>query len=157
MKKKPKTTMNYVRIYTDGSCKGTDGGWAVSMSSGPYSLMMAGAAKNTTNNRMELVAVIKAFEKLTCPCLVDLYCDSQYVLQGLETYSYTWEGNSWLNRDGKPVANADLWKRLVLFRDVHTIRKHWVKGHNGIEENEVCDSLAKYARDLKDYDKDEAV
>lgn len=146
-----KPTLGYVQIYTDGGCKGTEGGWAFSMRSGEHSCYCAGAAKNTTNNRMELTALLKAFEKLNRPCLVDLYCDSQYVLNGL-MYTFTWERKGWKTAEGKPVANADLWKRMIVFRDYHTIRKHWVKGHSGNIENEVCDSLATYARVIKEYE-----
>ena len=151
-KKNEKHTEAHVIMYTDGSCKGTAGGWAVSMRSGNHTYYSAGACPDTTNNRMEILAVIKACEKLTVPCLIDLFSDSMYVLRGLTEYSYQWERRDWKSKEGSPIANADLWKRLIIFRDYHTFRVHWVKGHSGVEENEVCDSLAKYARDIEEYD-----
>ncbi len=140
-----------VTIYTDGSCKKYDGitcgGWGAVLLCGEHSLYLSGAELNTTNNRMEMTAVIKALEVLTTACKIKLYADSQYVLNGVQTYARIWVKNDWKTSENKDVQNRDLWEKILSLSDKHSIYCNWVKGHSGIEYNEVVDSLAQTARD----------
>lgn len=137
-----------VKIYTDGSCKDGEGGWSACLFYKNDSLFIADRASDTTNNRMELTAVIEALSRLITPCYVILYSDSKYVLDGMQ-YMYAWNKRKWKTKDKKDVSNADLWKKMIEVCDNggHTIKKKWVKGHTGNINNETCDSLAKYIRD----------
>lgn len=147
----PAETPPKVELYTDGACSGNPGpgGWAYLLRH-PVTMKEredSGGEKATTNNRMELTAVIRGLEALTRPSEVDLYSDSQYVLKGLESWMAGWKKRGWKTADKKPVKNQDLWERLDELRSGHEIRFHWVRGHNEHPENERCDQLAVQARD----------
>lgn len=138
--------MQAVTIYTDGACKGNPGigGWGAWLQSGSYEKSLCGGEAHTTNNRMELIAVIQGLGALKKPCTVDVYTDSQYVRQGVTQWIHNWKKNNWKTATKKPVKNADLWQRLdrLISNSPHTIQWHWVKGHAGIEGNEKADALA---------------
>jgi ribonuclease HI len=136
--------VNIVEIYTDGACKGNPGpgGWGAVMRYGGAEKQLCGGEPDTTNNRMELMAAIKALETLNRPCEVVLTTDSQYVRQGITEWLAGWKRKGWKNSQNKPVKNADLWKRLDLAVQPHTIDWRWVKGHSGHPENELADQLA---------------
>jgi ribonuclease HI len=133
-----------VVIYTDGACKGNPGpgGWGALLLHGEREREMYGGDSATTNNRMELTAVIKALESLRRSCTVELYTDSQYVKNGIETWIHGWKRNGWKTADRKPVKNADLWRELDLLAARHRIRWHWVKGHADTVGNQRADALA---------------
>jgi len=133
-----------VVIYTDGACKGNPGpgGWGALLVCGAFEKELFGGETATTNNRMELIAVIRALEALTRPSYVDLHTDSQYVKNGIETWIHSWKKNGWKTSDKKPVKNADLWRELDALAARHDVRWHWVKGHNGHAGNERADGLA---------------
>ena len=139
--------MNSVTIHTDGACKGNPGpgGWGVLLqgASGTSKELFGGEA-HTTNNRMEMMAVIQALKALKRPCEVQLYLDSEYVRKGITEWIKGWKARGWLTADKKPVKNADLWKELdeLVQTSGHKIRWHWVKGHNGDAGNERADALA---------------
>ena len=138
-----------IALFTDGACSGNPGpgGWAYILRDGPTGLERedAGGQANTTNNQMELKAVIEGLKALKRPCLVDLYSDSQYVLQGLQTWMKGWKKHNW-RRKGKsgyePVKNVELWQQLDQLIQIHDVRFHHVRGHSGHPENERCDALA---------------
>ena len=135
-----------VELYTDGACSGNPGpgGWAFILKN-PESgreHVSSGGERSTTNNRMELISVIRGLEHLKRPCTVDLYSDSQYVVNGLNEWMDGWKKKNWRNSKRQPVKNAELWKRLDELREVHTINCHWVRGHSDHPENERCDALA---------------
>jgi ribonuclease HI len=138
-----------VELYTDGACSGNPGpgGWAFilrHLSSGKE-LEQSGAERETTNNKMELSAVIFGLEKLKTRCRVELYTDSQYVGKGLSEWMPKWKANGWRRKEGKtfkPVANEELWKRLDSLLAKHEVTFHHVRGHSGHPENERCDELA---------------
>ncbi len=143
MSEKPTTQ---VELFTDGACSGNPGpgGWAFVLrhpASGKE-IERSGGEKRTTNNRMELMAVIEGLSTLSRGSLVDLYSDSQYVLKGLEEWLASWKKRGWLTADKKPVKNEDLWRRLDELKSKHEIRFHWIRGHDGHPENERCDVLA---------------
>ncbi|MBW8732790.1 MAG: ribonuclease HI [Asticcacaulis sp.] len=133
-----------VEIYTDGACKGNPGpgGWGAILMANGHEKELYGYDPVTTNNRMELMAVIQALEALKKPCEVDLHADSQYVLKGICEWIHGWKKRGWKTADNKPVKNDDLWMRLDSAQKGHTIRWHWVKGHNGHDLNERADQLA---------------
>ena len=133
-----------VIIYTDGACLGNPGagGWAAVLRYGGHSREVSGGEAHTTNNRMELMAAIKALETLTRPAQVTLYTDSQYVARGISNWLSGWKKNNWLTKAKTPVINKDLWQRLESATTRHHITWHWVKGHAGNPDNERCDSLA---------------
>ena len=133
-----------VRIYTDGACKGNPGpgGWGALLELDGRKKELFGGEPDTTNNRMELTAVIRALEALTKPCDVDLYTDSQYVQKGISEWIVSWKRRGWKTADKKPVKNVDLWLELDRLAGGHRIRWHWVKGHVGHAENERADQLA---------------
>ena len=137
-----------VIIYTDGACSNLNGGWAASLYCGYESLNLFGNESNTTNNRMELFAVIRALEVLTTSCEIQLFSDSQYVLNGMTSWARLWQKNNWKNKQGISVQNRDLWERLLKAMEPHVIKPTWVRGHNGNPLNEAVDSLAQRARTL---------
>lgn len=141
----------HVLLFTDGACSGNPGpgGWAYILKhpSTAKSREESGGDPDTTNNRMELTAVIRGLEALNKPSLVDLYSDSQYVLNGLSSWIVGWKRNGWRTASKQPVKNAELWQRLDELKAVHRINFHWVEGHSGHPENERCDRLAVLARD----------
>ncbi|MBS7404643.1 MAG: ribonuclease HI [Oxalobacter sp.] len=136
--------MTEVEIYTDGACRGNPGpgGWGVWMVSGPHEKELFGGELNTTNNRMELTAVITALRALRRSCRVILHTDSQYVQKGLSEWIVGWKARGWRTADKKPVKNADLWQELDEATRRHDIQWRWVKGHAGHEGNERADRLA---------------
>jgi len=133
-----------VELFTDGACKGNPGpgGWGVFMRYEGHEKELFGGEKETTNNRMELMAAIMGLEGLSRPCQVTLTTDSKYVLQGITEWIDGWKRKGWKNSAKKPVKNADLWKRLDAARENHQINWVWVKGHSGHDENEKADELA---------------
>ncbi len=135
-----------VRIYTDGACRGNPGpgGWGVLLEYGDNQRTMHGGEDPTTNNRMELTAVIKALAALKFPCQIELYTDSKYVIQGITEWLENWKKRNWLTASKKPVQNVDLWQQLdsLVNDSEHKINWHWVKGHSGDPGNETADQLA---------------
>jgi ribonuclease HI len=138
-----------VDIYTDGACRGNPGpgGWAAVLSTGEREKEISGAQLQTTNNRMELQAVIEALQALKRPVQVRLYTDSQYVRRGILEWLPQWKARGWKTADRKPVKNQDLWQLLEAAAARHRIEWHWVPGHAGIAGNERCDALANAAID----------
>ncbi len=133
-----------VTIYTDGACKGNPGpgGWGAALKTGPYKKKLYGGELNTTNNRMELLAAIKALQFLIRPCEVNVYTDSQYVRKGITEWIHGWKKKNWITSSKKPVKNEDLWKVLDAEVGRHKLTWHWVKGHSGHPGNELADALA---------------
>ncbi len=133
-----------VEIYTDGACKGNPGpgGWGALLVFGETRRELFGGEAHTTNNRMELTAVIEALAALTRPCTVQLYTDSVYVKNGIEQWIHNWKKNGWKTADKKPVKNSELWQRLEREAARHHIGWHWVKGHANHPGNECADALA---------------
>ncbi|MBN8746324.1 Ribonuclease HI [Xylophilus ampelinus] len=138
--------MNEVTIYTDGACKGNPGpgGWGAWLKSGVTEKELFGGELNTTNNRMELTAVIEGLAALKRPCKVVLYLDSQYVRQGITEWIRGWKAKGWITSTKQPVKNVELWKRLdeLVQNGGHQIEWRWVKGHSGDPGNEKADALA---------------
>ena len=137
--------MKTVTMYTDGACSGNPGpgGWASILMYGAHKRELSGGEPNTTNNRMELTAVIQALSILKEPCIVDLWSDSKYVIDGLEKgWAKGWKARNWVKADKKPALNPDLWDRLLMLYDYHTVHLHWVKGHAENPYNNRCDELA---------------
>ncbi len=142
--------MKTVTIYTDGACSGNPGpgGWGAILSYNGREKELSGGERQTTNNRMELTAVISALEALREPCVVELYSDSKYVIDALSKgWAESWKKKNWIKSDKKPALNPDLWERLLDLTAVHTVRYHWVKGHADNEYNNRCDALAVAERD----------
>ncbi len=141
--------MQTVKIYTDGGCRGNPGigGWAALLQMGKHQKTIKGNAKDTTNNRMELTAAIKALQALTKPCKVILTTDSQYVKNGISLWIDNWKKNNWKTAAKKPVKNQDLWLELDEAIQKHSIEWAWVKGHSGHKENDIVDDLANQAMD----------
>ena len=133
-----------INIYADGGCRGNPGpgGWGVLMQTGSAEKELWGGEANTTNNRMELTAVIRALEALKRPTVVSVHTDSQYVQKGISTWIHNWKRNGWRTADKKPVKNADLWQILDSIAQQHEIKWLWVKGHAGHPGNERADALA---------------
>ena len=131
-------------MYTDGACKGNPGpgGWGVWLTSNGHEKELFGGEKLTTNNRMELLAVISGLGALKERCTVQLFTDSQYVRQGITTWIHNWKMRGWLTTDKKPVKNSDLWRELEAATLEHDVNWHWVKGHSGDPGNERADALA---------------
>lgn len=129
-------------IYTDGACKGNPGigGWGAILMYGKHTKEIYGATDNTTNNRMELTAVIEALKSLTRPCSIDVYTDSQYVQKGISEWIHGWIKKNW-----KDVKNVDLWQELLEAQKPHNINWNWVRGHDGNALNERADYLANLA------------
>lgn len=133
-----------VSLYTDGACKGNPGagGWGVLLRYGEHEKTLYGGEADTTNNRMELTAVIQGLRALTRPCTVDVYTDSQYVMQGMRDWIHGWKARGWQTAAKQPVKNVDLWQALDAEAAKHNVRWHWVKGHAGHPDNERADALA---------------
>ena len=138
-----------VEVFTDGACRGNPGpgGWGVLLRYKGSEKTLYGAEPETTNNRMELMAAIRALESLTRQCSVKLTTDSQYVQKGITEWLPNWKRRGWKTAAKKPVKNADLWKRLDEAVAEHDVEWHWVKGHSGHPENELADALANQAID----------
>ena len=137
--------MKTVTIYTDGACSGNPGpgGWGAILLYGGHEKELSGGEARTTNNRMELLGVITALEALKEPCVVELYSDSKYVIDGLaKGWAKGWRARGWVKPDKKPALNPDLWGRLLDLCQVHTVNLHWVKGHAENPFNNRCDQLA---------------
>ncbi|MBE6720769.1 MAG: ribonuclease HI [Ruminococcaceae bacterium] len=137
--------MKKVEVYTDGACSGNPGkgGWGAVLVYNGAEKELSGGEKETTNNRMELTAVIKALEALKEPCEVTLTTDSKYVCDAInQGWLNSWVKNNWRKADKKPVLNVDLWQKLIPQLNIHRVEFCWVKGHNGHPYNERCDALA---------------
>ncbi len=138
--------MNPIEIYTDGACKGNPGpgGWGVLLKAGGTEKELFGGESSTTNNRMELMAVIQALSALKRPCEVTLYLDSQYVLKGITEWLPGWKAKGWRTASKQPVKNVELWQQLdaLVQQGGHRIDWRWVRGHNGDPGNERADALA---------------
>jgi ribonuclease HI len=136
--------MTRVEIFTDGACKGNPGpgGWGAVIRSGEHERELSGGEPLTTNNRMELLAAIRALQALKRPCHVHLTTDSVYVRDGITKWIFGWQKNGWRTAAKKPVKNAELWQELLEVTQRHRIEWHWVKGHAGHAENERADVLA---------------
>ena len=138
-----------VTLYTDGACSGNPGpgGWACVLEYQGKQKQLSGGAAQTTNNQMELLAVISGLNALKEPCAVELYTDSKYVLDGATKWLAGWKEKGWKRADKKPVLNVDLWQQLSTALERHQITWHWVKGHAGNPLNELVDALACEQRD----------
>ena len=138
-----------IEIYTDGACRGNPGpgGWAALLKSGEHEKEISGAEPATTNNRMELTAVIRALETLRRPVQAHIYTDSEYVRRGITEWLGGWKARSWRTADRKPVKNQDLWLQLDALAAQHRLEWHWVPGHAGVPGNERVDQLANEAID----------
>jgi ribonuclease HI len=138
-----------IEIYTDGACRGNPGpgGWAALLKMGTREREISGAETFTTNNRMELTAVIRALEALKRPVRARLYTDSEYVRRGITEWLTAWQARGWRTAERKPVKNQDLWQRLAELAAAHEIEWHWVPGHAGVPGNERVDRLANEAID----------
>ena len=136
--------MDKIKIYTDGACKGNPGvgGWGALLIAGKHEKELFGGEKETTNNRMELMAVIQALGALKRPCQIDLHTDSQYVLKGITEWLDGWKAKGWKTASKEPVKNVDLWQELDAACRLHKIQWIWVKGHAGDAGNERADELA---------------
>ena len=137
--------MKQVTIYTDGACSGNPGpgGWGAVLMYGQHKKEISGGDPATTNNRMELTAVIAALSLLKEPCAVDLYSDSKYVIDALEKgWAWGWKKRGWIKSDKKPALNPDLWEVLLGLTQKHQVNYHWVKGHATNPKNNRCDELA---------------
>jgi ribonuclease HI len=133
-----------IYIYSDGACKGNPGpgGWGALLVTDGHRKEICGGETNTTNNRMEMTAVIRALESLKRPSTVEVHTDSQYVQKGISEWMAGWKRRNWRTADGKPVKNQDLWLQLDALSQLHRIEWKWVRGHNGHPENERADELA---------------
>lgn len=136
-----------VEIYTDGACSGNPGpgGWGSVLLYRGHRRELSGSERETTNNRMELMAVIRALETLKRPCRVKIHTDSVYVMKGTTEWLDQWKRRGWRTADRKPVKNMDLWQRLETALEPHDVRWRWVRGHSGDKENERADELARQA------------
>lgn len=137
--------MKTVTVYTDGACSGNPGpgGWGAILEWNGVEKELSGGEAQTTNNRMELTAVIVALETLREACMVELYTDSKYVFDAVDKrWVYGWRARGWVKADKKPALNVDLWQRLLPQLERHNVRWHWVKGHAENEKNNRCDRLA---------------
>ena len=137
--------MKTVTLYTDGACSGNPGpgGWGAILAYMGHEREFSGGEDDTTNNRMELTAVIEGLSKLKEPCIVELYSDSKYVIDGLQKgWAEGWKKRGWIKSDKKPALNPDLWEKLLELTQIHQMRYHWVKGHAENEFNNRCDEMA---------------
>ena len=142
--------MKQVEVYTDGACSGNPGpgGWGAVLRYNGREKEISGGEAQTTNNLMELTAVIAALECLKEPCAVELYSDSKYVIDALSKgWAVSWRKKGWIKSDKKPALNVDLWERLLKLTEAHEMRYHWVKGHADNEYNNRCDALAVAERE----------
>lgn len=139
--------MKKVEIFTDGACKGNPGpgGWAALLRMGKHEKELVGSDPDSTNNRMEMTAVIQALNALIEPCEVTLHTDSRYVMDGMTKWIDGWQKKGWINASKQPVRNADLWHELIEATARHKMQWEWVRGHNGHPENERVDRLASDA------------
>lgn len=144
--------MKSVQLYTDGSCLGNPGpgGYGALLVYNGHKKELSQGFKNTTNNRMELLAVIEGLGALSQPCKIDLTTDSNYVKDGITKWIKNWKKNGWKTASKQPVKNVDLWKKLDEAVQPHQIEWHWVKGHSGHPENELVDDLARAAAESSD-------
>lgn len=150
--------MKHIEIFTDGACSGNPGpgGWAAILKYGAHTKEICGGYRLTTNNRMEIMAVLKALSALKEPCHITLYSDSKYVIDALSLgWAKKWRAAGWMRTKRDPALNPDLWKLLLNEAEQHEIEYVWVKGHAGHPENERCDTLAveAYQKDCLDEDK----
>ena len=137
--------MKTVNIYTDGACSGNPGpgGWGAILQYGSTEKELSGGEAQTTNNRMELTAVIEALSALKEPCRVELYSDSKYFIDAVDKgWVYSWKKKGWIKSDKKPALNVDLWEKILALLATHDVHLHWVKGHAENEKNNRCDELA---------------
>ena len=136
--------MKRVEVFTDGACKGNPGpgGWGVLLRMGSHEKELSGGEAETTNNRMEMTAVIKALNALIEPCEVAIHTDSRYVIDGMTKWIHGWKKKGWVNSSKQPVRNADLWHDLIEAVSRHKVHWQWVRGHSGHVENERVDKLA---------------
>ena len=137
--------MDTVNLYTDGACSGNPGpgGWCAILKYKQKELELYGSEKETTNNRMELTAVIEGLKALKRPCGVTVVSDSKYVCDAVnQNWLASWQRKGWKKADGKPVLNVDLWQELSGLLQIHSVSFNWIKGHNGHPENERCDAVA---------------
>ncbi len=136
-----------ITIYTDGSCLNNpgNGGWGAILIYKKKEKEISGAQSNTTNNQMELKAVIEGLKSVKEKCKINLFTDSKYVQQGITTWIYNWQKNNWKSANRKPIKNKELWQELYAETKKHEIDWHWVKAHNGNEYNEKVDALAQHA------------
>ena len=139
--------MSAIEIFTDGACSGNPGpgGWGAILRAGGHEKELSGGERATTNNRMEMMAVIQSLAALKTPSQVTLYTDSRYVLDGATKWIKNWKKNGWKTADKKPVKNDDLWRHLEIEAARHEIKWQWVRGHDGHPENERADALARGA------------
>jgi len=139
-----KSETPHVTLYTDGACKGNPGlgGWGAVLIFGEHQKHLKGGEKITTNNRMEMTAVIEALKALKGPCAIDLFTDSQYVMRGVKEWMTNWKKSGWKTAGKQPVKNVDLWLMIDELIQHHAIQWHWVKGHSGDPGNELADALA---------------
>ena len=137
--------MKVVTLYTDGACSGNPGpgGWGAILEYNGHELALSGGERDTTNNRMELTAVIRGLQRLKEPCIVELYSDSKYVIDALQKgWAVGWKKRGWIRSDKKPALNPDLWEQLLDLTSRHELHYHWIKGHAENEKNERCDQMA---------------
>ena len=141
--------MKIIRIYTDGACRGNPGpgGWGVLILKDKEEIKLNGGQNDTTNNQMELTAVIKALDFFSESTEIEIFTDSKYVMDGITEYIKKWKVNGWKTASKKPVKNSDLWKQLDDLTTYHSIKWNWVKGHSGHRENDIADELANLGID----------
>ena len=141
--------MKIIKIYTDGACRGNPGpgGWGALILKDNEEIKLNGGQNDTTNNQMELTAVIKALDFFSEATEIEIFTDSKYVMDGITEYIKKWKVNGWKTASKKPVKNSDLWKQLDALRVQHSIRWNWVKGHSGHRENDIADELANLGID----------
>ena len=141
--------MKIIKIYTDGACRGNPGpgGWGALILKDNEEIKLNGGQNDTTNNQMELTAVIKALDFFSESTEIEIFTDSKYVMDGITEYIKKWKVNGWKTASKKPVKNSDLWKQLDALSSQHSIRWNWVKGHSGHKENDIADELANLGID----------
>ena len=146
LKEIPTPMARTIDIYTDGACSGNPGvgGWGALLCYGEYEKELSGGHPHTTNNRMEMQAVIEGLQALKRPSKVSIYTDSQYVQKGISEWIHTWKRRKWKTSDNQPVKNVDLWQALEALGRCHDIQWHWVRGHTGHAGNERADELARH-------------
>ncbi|MCL2057003.1 MAG: ribonuclease HI [Oscillospiraceae bacterium] len=145
--------MKKVQIYTDGACSGNPGpgGWAAILKYAGHEKELCGGENDTTNNRMELTAVIEGLSALKEPCEAEITSDSKYVIDSVtKGWVYGWRAKGWIKPDKKPALNADLWERLLPLLEKHRVSFRWIRGHTGHPENERCDKLAQRSAAAQD-------
>ena len=140
-----KNKLKEVIIYTDGACSGNPGkgGWAALLECGENKKIISGNSGNTTNNIMELTAVVNALKAIKVKCIIDIFTDSKYVKDGITTWISGWKKNGWKSSSKSPVKNQEIWKELDELIQKHEVKMHWVKAHNGNEKNELVDQIAR--------------